>query len=433
MSQMIEDCFKIEGLSGKRVLRGEISVNGAKNDVVQALVATLLFDGGVTFSNVPNIEDKIKMLEILSKLGANIENCEDKLFVDATNINSSEIPEDIARMMRASVILIGPVLARMGKISFPHPGGCVLGERPIDFFLEGLKKMGAEVRENNHSYVIEAKNGLKGAEIFFKDPSVTATETFLMTAVLASGKTVLKNCPTEPEIVNLAEFLKSSGANISGIGTSTLTIEGSGKLLKSKDEYRILPDRIEAGSFVILGALAGDIKVTNCIPEHLDSLIYFLRKSGVLIEIGDDFVWVKGVSSQLKSISIKTHEYPGFPTDLQAPMSIFMTQVSGVSKIFETIYESRLTYLETLDLMGANTDVLNPHQAIIEGPTPLRGREVKSPDLRAGLAYILAGIVASGKTIVHDIHHIDRGYESIEKRFQKLGVNIERVKAEIII
>ncbi|MFA6552273.1 MAG: UDP-N-acetylglucosamine 1-carboxyvinyltransferase [Candidatus Paceibacterota bacterium] len=433
---MNKDLFLIKGLGGKKKLNGTIPVFGAKNAALKAMAASILFKDDVKYENIPFISDIEMMSEILSDLGAEIE----KTGKYSMNINSekakkTELDRNLSKRMRASVVLTGPILARFGEVSFPHPGGCVIGERPIDMFLEGFKKMGAEVSEAGEKYYIKAKDGkLKGAEIFFKMQSVTNTETFILAGVLAEGKTVLKNCALEPEISNLAEFLIECGAKIKGVSTATIEIEGTGgKLLESKGKvFKTIPDRIEAGSFLILATLAGDnIEITNCEPKHLEILIDTLRRSGVKIDVEKNSIKVsnngKVKNSSLTATNIKTHEYPGFPTDLQAPMAVYLTQVSGESVIFETIFEGRLNYINDLARMGADVKVWDSHQAMIKGPTELKGKELDGPDLRAGLAYILAAIIAKGNSVINNVHFVDRGYEKIEERLQKIGVEIERV------
>jgi len=425
-----KDFFEIEGLAGQRILSGTISVGGAKNAVLKVLASSLLFKNEVSLSNVPDIEDVHRILEILEDLGVVVEKKNAhtyKLFTD--KINTHIISPEIAKRIRASIVLTGPLLARLGKVSFPHPGGCVIGKRPIDVFMEGFDLLGAEVEEKENSYLIKTKNkNLHGAEIFLKTPSVTGTETLMMTAVLAKGTTVIKNAALEPEIESLGDFLNQCGAKISGLGTPTITIVGGDLLDGANQTYVTMPDRIEAGSFVVLGALAGeDLTVDKCNPTQIDSLLYYLRNSGVKMEVGTDYVRIKGAQPKVfKSFDVKTHEYPSFPTDLQAPLSVFLTQTTGQSFIFETIFEGRLQYLETLVRMGADAKILDAHRAIVEGPTPLHGRQVESPDLRAGLAYVLAGIIASGQTVVHNVYYIDRGYENIIERLKKVGVKIAR-------
>lgn len=422
--------FVIQGLAGKRTLEGEIHVGGAKNAILKALAAAPLFDGKIEYTRVPHIEDVSRVNELLEKLGATVVRNDGVASIDAGTFNSFEFDRVLAKRMRASVVLTGPVLARFGKVSFPYPGGCVIGTRPIDLFLQGYQKMGATVKEEDERFIIETKNGtLKGATIFFRVQSVTATETFMMAATLAEGTTILKNCAMEPEIEHLADFLNDSGAKISGAGTSTITIVG-GKKLKAKKPYETMPDRIEAGSFILLAAIAGkDVRVKGCNPEHIESLIESLRYVGVPLEIGNDFVRVKAPKdgTYFKPLSLRTHEYPGFPTDLQAPMTVFLTQSEGESTLFETIFEGRLSYTQDLVRMGADIKMYDSQHAIIKGPTALRGKELEGPDLRAGLAYIIAGIIAEGETKVANAYNIDRGYERIEERLSGIGVPITRV------
>ncbi len=423
------DTLIVEGLGGERKIKGSIAVSGSKNDALQALPATLLFDSPLTLTNVPEIEDIEKLSKLLSELGVKITRGERILTLDSSAIDNSTLDPAIAKKLRASIILTGPLLARTGKVSFPHPGGCVIGERPIDLFLSGFERMGAKVSLRDDVYHLTTKDGkLKGAEIFFRNQTVTGTECFLLAAVLARGRTVLKNCALEPEITSLASTLVSYGAKIKGIGTTTLIIEGGSLLTAKNPTYAIIPDRIEAGSFLILGALATrELRITHCDPEHLESLISLLRQAGVKIEVKKGEVVIKNTPRQTyHGVNVKTHEYPGFPTDLQALMSVFLTQAEGESRIFETIFEGRLAHLETLARMGANVNIHNQHQATIVGGTPLTGRDVTSPDLRAGLAYLLAGIIAKGQTVIHNVHYIDRGYEKIDERLSELGFKIKR-------
>src|SRR3989344_5228594 len=371
--------FVIEGLAGKKVLNGEIKVNGAKNAILPLLAATIFLDKPAEFSNVPKIEDVARMLELLKMLGSEFEwTGERTLKIDASKLSSQILDNDNAKRMRASILLTGPLLARFGKVSFPHPGGCVIGERPIDLFIEGFKKMGASVSEKNELFEISAVNGLIGTEFFFSLPSVTGTETLMLAAVGAKGKTILKNAALEPEVVCLAEFLNSRGARISGAGSSEIIIEGGCELKESASSadkiFPIIPDRIETGSFLILGALAANnLKITNCQPAHLDSLIEALRFSGVAVEVGNDWLAVKNngkiANEMCRAVNIKTREYPGFPTDLQAPMAVFLTQVTGESSIHETIFEGRLNYTADLEKMGADIKMWDSHRALVKGPT----------------------------------------------------------------
>ncbi len=431
---MKDEIFYIKGLGGKKTLKGEVSICGAKNAVLPLFASSLLFDDEVKFNNIPDIEDCLRMSEILEKLGVSvIREKKGQYILNASKTNGKVIDEEIAKKLRASIILTGPVLARFGKVSFPHPGGCVIGARPIDIFIDGYKSMGATVKEKGGLYIIETKNGLKGANIFLRNPSVTATEAFVMAAILADGETVIKNAATEPEIMDLIEFLVSCGAKIKGEGTSTITIVGSKKLLKARGfSWRVVPDRIEAGSFLILGALCADnLLISNCEPKHLEALTSELIASGVPITIGQDFLQIKNnakiSNKKFKSFNIKTHEYPGFPTDLQAPAIVFLTQVLGESNVFETIFENRLGFAEDLVTMGANIRMLDAHRIIVKGPSVLKGRELYGPDLRAGLAFVIAGIVGKGESRIHNVYYIDRGYEEIDKKLRSIGVDIKRI------
>ncbi len=431
----MKEKFLIKGLGGKKKLKGEISVRGSKNAVLPAMASSLLFKDDVSFSNVPVIEDVFRMIELMEELGGKISRNDNRAFkINTNSIKKFDLESDIAKKMRASIILSGPLLARFGKVSFPYPGGCVIGTRPIDLFLEGFQKMGAKVSEKSDRYHIRApKEGLKGAEIFFKVQSVTATESFILAGVLAKGKTVLKNCAMEPEVKSIADFLESCGAKIKGAGTPTIEIQGGGLLSAKGKKYKTIPDRLEAGSFLILGAMCADnLLIKDCNPSDLEILIEALRQSGVKIEAGNSTIKISGNSkhknSSFKALNIKTHEYPGFPTDLQAPMTVFLTQVSGESVIFETIFEGRLNYTEDLVKMGADIVMWDSHRVQVKGPAKLRGREVDGPDIRAGLAFVLAGIVAKGKSVINNAYYIDRGYERIEERLRDIGVDIKRIK-----
>jgi UDP-N-acetylglucosamine 1-carboxyvinyltransferase len=429
----MKDFFLIKGLDGKKALNGTVSVNGAKNAVLPAMAGALLFKDSIMLENVPHIDDVIHLGEILSDMGVLVDiTGRHTLMIDPSKITKTDLDYTLAKRMRASIILTGPILARFGQVSFPHPGGCVIGARPIDLFIDAFQKMGATVEEKENLYVIKSKGKkLHGAEIFFKMQSVTGTETIMMAAVLAEGKTVIKNAALEPEIVSLAEFLVSCGAKIKGAGTSTIEITGGGLLSAKKKIYKTIPDRIETGSFLILGALAADnLEITNCNPADIEIVIRLLKDAGVPIETGKDFIRIVNnakVKKPFSSFNIKTHEFPGFPTDLQAPMAVFLTQAEGEGVIFETIFEGRLNYTQDLVKMGAAITQWDTHRAMVKGQTPLRGKELDGPDLRAGLAYILAGIVAEGDSVINNIHFVDRGYEQIEVRLKAIGVDIERV------
>ncbi len=439
MQEKTSDKFLIKGLGGTKSLSGKIRVNGAKNAALKLMAASILFGDKVSLKNIPSIEDVHRMRDLLMAMGATaVENKKGEYEIDTKFARKDgKLDHEISKRLRASIVTTGPALSRFGKVNFPHPGGCVIGVRPIDLFIDGFKKMGANVRVSKKGdkdwYKISAKGGkLRGAEIFFKQQSVTATETFMMAAVLAKGKTILKNAALEPEIKHLADFLSMGGAKIKGAGTTTIEIEGVGMLAARGKTFSVMPDRIETGSFLILGALAArDLEISDCEPEHIAALIELLKSSGVKITIKKNSIILKGNSKiknkNLNGVGVKTHEYPGFATDLQAPMVVYLTQVKGESLVFETIFEGRLNFIEWLSRMGANIEVWDPHRVMIKGPTELHGRVLESPDLRAGLAFVIAAIVAKGESVVHNVYNIDRGYEKVEERFRKIGVDISRV------
>ncbi|MDD5032651.1 MAG: UDP-N-acetylglucosamine 1-carboxyvinyltransferase [Candidatus Pacebacteria bacterium] len=419
--------FLIKGLGKKKKLEGTLRVNGAKNAVLKAQAASVLFKEEVVLKNVPFIEDFLQMNCLLGSLGVEVFHEEGRTF--RYKISSGIKPEmdlKIATLLRSSVVLTGPILAREGRVFFPHPGGCVIGKRPIDVFLDSFKEMGAGVIEETNFYRIEAKK-LKGADIFFKLPSVTATETLMMAAVLAYGKTILRNVACEPEIAVLANFLNASGADIKGAGTNTIEINGrSGKLLE-KGVFETPPDRVEAGSFAVIASILGkNLRISDCDPSHMRAELSALKETGVDIKIGKDYLLISA-PKRLTAVDIKTHEYPGFSTDMQAPFSVLLTQAEGKSMVFETVFDGRLNYLNDLERMGAKIIICDPHRAIIEGPTKLRGRKMESPDLRAGLAFLTAALAAEGESEISNIYNIDRGYEKIEERLSNIGATIKRI------
>jgi len=423
--------FNVKGLSGEKPLAGEVEVFGAKNAALKAMAASMLFADRLELHNVPDIEDVRRMAELLRATGAIVSKTAPHAYlIDVAAATNTELDKAIAERMRSSVVLSGPTLARFGKVQFPHPGGCVIGERPIDLFLEGFRALGAEVTEKENYF--EVSGALTGGEFFFRNVSVTGTETLMMAATLAKGRTVLKNAAMEPEIEHLAAYLNFSGAKIRGAGTQTIEIEG-GELLRSGGvPYVALPDRIEAGSFLILGSLtAKELVIKNCQPEHFEVLTHTLLRAGVPIEVGKREVRIRGndaKNSSFTGVNIRTHEYPGFPTDLQAPMTVFLTQASGEAKVFESIFENRLNYTKDLADMGADITFENPHQVAVRGPRALTGRELAGPDLRAGLAFIIAALVAKGDSVINNVYYIDRGYEAIERRLMAIGAPVERVK-----
>lgn len=418
--------MKFEILGGK-TFKGEVQISGAKNNALKILAASLLFKNPIIVKNVPLIEDVFRMNELLESLGVKIINNEKNTFVlNSKNVNNFVLNNNIAKKLRASIVTVGPLLGRFKKAVFPYPGGCVIGKRPIDIFLNSWKKLGVKINEKNDIFTLKSNN-LIGAEIIFRVASVTATETILMTALMAKGKTTIWNPALEPEILALINFLKESGAQIFVEREKIEILGRNQKLLEAKKPVNIIPDRIEAGSFLILGSLLADyLKISNCNPNHLISLIGILEEAGVKIKKGTNFIEVQK-PSKLLSVNVKTAEYPGFPTDLQAPLTVLLTQAEGHSTVFETIYEGRLNYIEDLNRMGAKIFMCDPHRIIVFGKTKLRGRQIESPDLRAGLSFVIAALVASGKSIIENIYQIDRGYEKIDLKLQKLGLNIKRI------
>jgi len=395
-------------IQGQAKLSGEIKVKGAKNAALKIIPAAILSREKITINNMPDIEDTRRALELMEELGAEIKRTNATVEIQIKEISKSEISEKIAGKFRASIMFAAPLLARAGEVKFPHPGGCVLGaaSRPIDLFLDGFKAMGAEVKEKSDHYHIKAKK-LKGCEYFFTTVTVTGTEAMIMAAVLADGVTVLKNCAMEPEIPALAEYLNRQGARVIGAGTPTVKIEGV-KAIKA-GQFNIIPDRIETGTFAIMAAAAKvEIKIIDCEPAHIESLLGIFKKQGVKFEIGEN--WLKILPSKnIKAYNVKTREYPGFPTDLQSPYTVLATQADGSSLIHETIYERRLLFTDMLAQMGADIIMCDPHRVVINGPTKLYGRKLTSPDLRAGITMIIAALIAEGQTEIDNIYQIEIG------------------------
>ncbi|MFA7662293.1 MAG: UDP-N-acetylglucosamine 1-carboxyvinyltransferase [Patescibacteria group bacterium] len=413
---------------GKQPLAGEIDIKGAKNSVLKIIPVAILSTQKIKITNIPEIEDTEKSLSLIESLGGIVTRDGNTATIDTSKINNTELKSDLAKKFRASIMFVGPILARFGEVKFSHPGGCVIGagSRPIDLFIEGFEALGAKVEYNEDEgfYHIQAEK-LIGCDYFFSTISVTGTEALMMTAVLAKGKTTLKNCAMEPEIEALANYLNSCGAKISGAGTPIITIEGVDKI--SAGEFEVIPDRIEAGSIAILAAATNsEIRINKCNPDHIESLLNIFDKIGIKYEKGADWIQMKKTDKFL-AYGIKTHEYPGFPTDLQSPYTVFMTQAQGSSLIHETIYDRRLFYVDMLSQMGADITICDPHRVVVNGPTKLYAKKLISPDLRAGMAMIIAGLIAEGETEIDNIYQIDRGYEKIDERLNKLGAKIQKV------
>ena len=409
---------------GKRLV-GTVKTSGAKNAVLPIIAASIM---GVTpshFDEVPMLEDVRTISEVLKSLGIKVESKEKNVLdIDSTTINSYEPPCELMRNMRASFFIMGPLLARMGKARIHMPGGCAIGARPVDIHLKGFEALGVVLKQEDGFIEATTPNGLKGATIYFDFPSVGATENVMMAAALAEGVTILENAAEEPEIVALANYLNKMGAKVRGAGTDVIRIEGV-KELRGAD-YTIIPDRIEAGTYMIAAAMTGgDVIVDNVLPEHQKPLIAKLREAGAIVEEDIDKVRVIGTGS-LKGVSVKTLPYPGFPTDMQAQIMAMMVVSEGNSRVTETVFENRFMHVAELNRMGAKITTAD-RSANIEGPAKLVGCDVRATDLRAGAAMILAGLVAKGETRIGDLFHIDRGYEDIVEKLRNLGADIERV------
>lgn len=416
-------------VKGGNRLVGAVKTSGAKNAVLPIIAASILGTTPSHLDEVPMLEDVHTISEVLKCLGLAVECSPEKnvLDIDSTEITSYEAPYELVRTMRASFLVMGPLLARIGKARISMPGGCAIGARPIDIHLKGFEALGVKI-EQGHGYIeASAPEGLKGTSIYFDFPSVGATENIMMAASLAEGTTILENAAEEPEIVDLANYLNKMGAKIRGAGTDTIRIEGVDKLHGA--DYTIIPDRIEAGTYMIAAAMTGgDIVVENVLPEHQKPLIAKLREAGAVVEEDIDKVRVIG-KNPLKAVSIKTLPYPGFPTDMQAQMMAMMVIAEGRSKVTETVFENRFMHVVELNRMGAQIST-EGRSAVIDGPCKLTGCDVRATDLRAGAAMILAGLVAEGTTRIGNLHHIDRGYENIVAKLKNLGADIERVDVD---
>lgn len=405
-------------------LRGRVRVSGAKNSVLPILAATLLSRDKCILEDIPDLMDVDVLCELLTTLGADVKKAKpSEVEIYSKNIDNNEVPYSLTGKMRASFLVMGPLLARVGSIRISLPGGCAIGSRPIDLHLKGFEALGAKI--NIGSGFIQAKaERLKGTTIYLDFPSVGATENIMMAATLAEGQTIIENAAEEPEIVDLANFLNKIGGKVIGAGTDTIRIVGVKELRGGR--HRVIPDRIEAGTFMVGAAMSkGDIIIENVVNFHLHPLVAKLREAGVHIEeVEDEVIRVVG-PDEIKKIDIKTMPYPGFPTDMQAQMMAMLSLAKGTSMIVETVFENRFMHVDELRKMGANIRI-DRRTAIIEGKNFLSGARVNATDLRAGAALVLAGIVAEGKTIIDNIYHIDRGYDHIEDKLKQLGAIIYR-------
>ena len=420
------EAFKIEG---KASLNGEVKISGAKNAALPILTATLMEKGSYILRNVPNLRDIRTLVGLLQELGLKIEKInEDSYRIENEGIKKTEAPYDLVKKMRASFLVMGPMLAHEKKARVSLPGGCAIGARPVDYHLKGFEALGASINIE-HGYVEAVAEKLEGAKIVFDFPSVGATENVIMAAVKAKGKTVIENAASEPEVEDLCDFLNAMGAKIDGAGTSRLEIEGVDKLVPC--EYSIIPDRIEAGTFLIASILTeGRIKIKGADLRHLESFSIKLQEMGVNIQQDGEYIWTNSKVEDLMPIKVQTMPHPGFPTDLQAQMMSLMAVVPGIGEVKETVFENRFMHIPELNRMGADIHV-DGNVAIINGGVEYSGAEVMASDLRAGASLILAALVAKGETIVNRIYHVDRGYEDLEGKLSKIGAKITRIKVEV--
>lgn len=410
-------------ITGKQRLEGRIRTSGAKNSSLPLLAATLLVSGKTTLMDIPHLADIDNMLEVLDYLGVKATSQEEALIVDATDLKRWEVDEGLMRQMRASNLILGPVLARNGRVRISRPGGCAIGSRPMDQHIKGLQELGVKIKEK-HGYIEAWADQLVGASVYLDVPSVGATENIMMAAVLAKGTTIIHNAAREPEIVDLQNFLNKMGAKIRGGGMDTIRIEGVSQLHPT--EHTVIPDRIEAGTHMVAALMTqGDIEVYNVIPEHLEPVIAKLRQAGADIVIGDDSIRVRG-TGRIKAVDCKTMPYPGFPTDMQPQFMALLAMADGTSIMTETIFENRFQHVDELRRMGAQITI-EGRTAVIRGIENLDGAFVEATDLRAGAALFLAALAAEEVTVLEKVGHIDRGYENLEQKYRDLGAKLRRV------
>ena len=413
-------------IEGGQPLRGSVRISGAKNAVLPILAATLLTRGRNIIDGVPKVRDVATMIQLLKDLGAEVEsNRNEKIVLDTSNANNTEAPYDLVSTMRASCLVLGPLLAKLGRARVSLPGGCAIGARPIDLHIKGLEAMGAKVWLEKGYVHGTVDGGLKGTQFYFDTVSVTGTANLMMAASLADGETILENAAKEPEVVFLADILNQAGAKIEGQGTDMITIQGVSSL--QPIECRIFPDRIEAGTYMIAAAITeGEVLIENCIPQHLEPIILKLQEAQVDVEVEDSSILLRG-GRPLQAINARTHPYPGFPTDIQAQFMALMTLSRGQSIIMETVFENRFMHVAELKRMGADI-TLDGHTAIINGVQGLSGAPLMATDLRASASLVLAALAAKGQSIISRVYHIDRGYVSMEQKLSDLGARIKRVK-----
>ncbi len=412
-------------ITGGKQLKGRIPTSGAKNAALPILASTILGGGDCVITNVPGVVDVLTMGKLLELLGATVQREDGRMIVNAGSLSSTEAPYDLVRTMRASVLVLGPLVARWGEATVSLPGGCAIGTRPVNLHMAGLAKLGADVTIE-HGYIRAKAPRLRGARIYLDTPTVTGTENLMMAACLAEGTTIIENAAREPEIVDLASFLVKRGGKITGAGSDLITIEGVPGLRGG--DHEVIPDRIEAGTFLAAGAITGgDVLVERCRPDHLEAVVMKLRETGAEVTQGKEWVRLK-VSKRPKAVDVKTLVYPGFPTDMQAQMMALMSLAEGTSVITETVFESRFIHVPELQRMGADIKV-DGHHAVVNGKASLTGAPVMASDLRASAGLVLAGLAAEGDTEVARVYHLDRGYERIEEKLTAVGAVIKRVKS----
>jgi UDP-N-acetylglucosamine 1-carboxyvinyltransferase len=412
-------------IQGGERLVGEVIVSGSKNATLPIFASSLLAEGENRFHGVPDLKDGKIICEVLKKLGVKIgRGQEGEFLLDGTELAGYEAPYNLVKTMRASILVLGPLVARAKKAIISLPGGCAIGARPVDLHLKGLEKLGAEI-QLRHGYIEAKTKGLRGASIYLDGPTVTGTENLMMAAALAKGETVIENAAAEPEVVELAEVLNKMGAKISGAGSNIIRIKGVKKLTAT--EHTIIPDRIEAGTFMIAaGVTRGNVHIRNCNLDHMEAVVNKLREAGMEILREDDGARAIG-NKRIKSVDVKTLPYPGFPTDMQAQIMVLMTLAKGLSVISETIFENRFIHVDELRRMGADIKV-ERDSAIVNGVKGLSGAPVMATDLRASASLVLAGLAAEGQTEISRVYHLDRGYEKLEEKLARLGAHVRRVK-----
>ena len=407
-------------IQGGKKLEGEVRISGSKNAALPIIAATVLVKGKTTLYNVPNIQDVQTMFQIIKDIGGKVTRKNNKVIIDTSKIHTYEIPENLMRKMRSSVILAGAIIGKYNKANFSYPGGCEIGSRPIDLHLKGFEKLGINIKEEYGEIICDSEK-IKGTQIHLDFPSVGATENIILAACLAEGITILTNAAKEPEIEDLVKFLNKAGAKIKGAGTDRIEIAGVKKL--TEISYDIMPDRIEAGTYLVAGAITGgNVRITNANPMHIEPILNKLEEANCILEIGKDYVQIKA-PRRIKSVDIKTMPYPGFPTDMQSIFGALLSTAKGTSIITENIFENRYKYVQELNRMGARINV-EGRTAIIKGTKRIQGANVVASDLRGGVALIIEALAAKGVTQVDNVHYILRGYENIEEKLKKLGAKI---------